>query len=259
VQTGATATGLSAGTYNFTVTDAVGCVKTGTVTIAPVNVFSGALSGTSPTCIASNGALSVTASGGTAPYTYLWNNGATTSSISGLPQGGYNVTITDANGCVGHAYQSLQSTTPISLGLATTQATCIYNNDGSILAVPTGGTAPYTYTWSNGNTTNNPTGLGAGHYYVSVTDANGCSKIANNYVSYNPSNNSCYCTVEGFVYADANNNCTQDVGELGIDNIQIHLAGFGYTYTDSGYYSMKVPNGSYTLSESVQTFYPLST
>jgi hypothetical protein len=259
VQTGTAATGLSAGTYNFTVTDAVGCVRTGTVTIAPVTVVSGALSATAPSCIASNGAISVTASGGATPYTYLWNTGATTSGLTGIPAGGYNVTITDANGCVGHAYQSLNPTTPISIGLSTTNATCIYANDGAILAVPTGGTAPYTYTWSNGNTTNNPTGLGAGNYYVSVTDVNGCTKNAVNHVGYNPSNNSCYCTVEGFVYDDANNNCVQDLGELGIDNIQIHLAGFGYTYTDSGYYSMKVPNGSYTLSESVQTFYPLST
>lgn len=259
VQTGATASGLPAGSYSFTVTDAVGCVKSGTVAISPVAVVNGTLSATTPSCIAANGALSVTASGGTAPYTYLWNNGGTTSAIGSLTAGAYNVTITDANGCTGFKYTYLNPSTPINLGLSTTQATCIFNNDGAALVVPTGGTAPYTYLWSNGNTTNNPTGLVSGNYYVYVTDANGCTKNAQAHVPYNAGNNSCYCTVEGTVYNDANGNCTQDVGEAGIKNIQMHLSGVGYAYTDTfGYYSFIVPSGTYTLSETVQTYYPLS-
>ena len=145
----------------------------------------------------------------------------------------------------------------MSLGLATTPASCIYTSDGVITATAVGGTAPYT--WNTTSGTNVINNLATGNYYVSVTDANGCSASSYTNVPYNPNGNACYCTITGTVYEDANSNCIMDAGEQGIPNIQMHLSGFGYAYTDaSGVYSFKAPSGSYTLSESIQTIYPLA-
>jgi uncharacterized repeat protein (TIGR01451 family) len=258
VQTGLTASNLSPGTYSFHIVDANGCVRNGTVVIPPVNTITASFSSLSPLCTQSNGSITVTASGGTAPYTYSWSNSATSQTISNLPAGGYSVTVTDNMGCSITKYKSLPAYSPLGVGLSTTQASCIYSNNGSVVATPFSGTPPYTYTWSNGGNTSTISNLLTGFYYVHVSDANGCVKNAQAFVPYNQTNNSCYCTITGTVYNDLNNNCTKDAGEPGIQNIQVHCSGYGYVYTNaSGVYSFKVPSGSYTLSESVLSYYPL--
>ncbi len=250
------------GNYGFTVTDAAGCIRTGTVFIPPVSTINAFLNNGSVTCPVTTGNLLVTASGTNGPFTYLWNNGATTPSITGVTIGNYNCTITDALNCSIKKYGSLIQSTPLTVGFASTPSSCIYTADGSILANATGGLAPYTYFWSNSQSGANATGLTTGNYYVSVTDANGCHNSYNNNmanVGYNAANNSCYCTITGTVYADANNNCTRDAGENGINNIQIHCTGLGYAYTNSnGVYSFMAPTGTYTLTESIQQIYPLA-
>lgn len=256
-QTGTTASNLPPGNYSFTITDANSCVRTGSITIQPVNIITVSFTHTSPTCTQANGSISVSASGGASPYTYSWSNAATTSSITGVAAGGYSVTITDNAGCAITKSHYLAAYSPLSIGIASTPASCVYTSDGIITATPFGGTAPYT--WNTTTGTNTMTGLATGNYYVGVTDANGCTAYQNANVPHNPSNNACYCTVTGTVYHDANNNCVKDAGENGIPNIQMHLNGFGYAYTDAnGVYSFKAPNGSYSLSETVQTLYPLS-
>lgn len=258
-QTGVTASNLSAGVYAFSITDANGCVRGGTVNIPPVDVVTLALSGSDATCLQSDGTASVTASGGTLPYSYLWTNGGTTASITNLPSGTYGITVTDANGCHTTKYRSVAASSPVSVGLASTPASCVFATDGSINATPVGGTLPYTYIWNNGPTTQNNTNIGSGYYNVYVTDAVGCTASAFSYLGYNAANNSCYCTITGTVYDDANGNCTQDAGEQGIPNIQVHCSNIGYAYTDAnGVYSFIVPTGSYTITETVQNFYPLS-
>lgn len=258
LQTGVTASALPAGTYGFHITDAVGCVRNGAAVINPVSIISLGMSSTSATCTMANGSASVSASGGTAPYTYLWSGGGTSSSITSVPAGYYNVSVTDAAGCHSTGYTHVSSSSPVTIALGSTSPSCIYSADGSLTATPFGGTSPYTYSWNTGGTGSSISGLGAGYYSVHVSDAMGC--VANRWVNLAAgSGTACYCTIQGTVYYDANGNCIQDSGEPGIEGIQIHCAGFGYTYTDaSGHYSFRVPSGSYTISETVQTFYPLS-
>ncbi|WP_276131755.1 DUF7619 domain-containing protein [Polluticoccus soli] len=258
-QTTTTATTLAAGTYSFKITDANNCVRTGSVNVPPINNVMVSVSAINATCTLSNGSLAATATGGATPYSYLWSNSATTPAISGLAAGGYSVKVTDNAGCSKTVSKSVAKSSPVNAALSSTPVSCIFNSDGSITANVWGGTAPYTYNWSNSQTTQTITGLKPGYYSVTVTDANGCTAFQSTILTYNASNNSCYCTITGTVYNDANSNCTQDAGELGIPNIQIHASGLGYAYTNSaGVYSFKAPTGSYTISETVKAAYPLA-
>lgn len=173
--TTASISGLSAGTYGVTVTDANGCTGEAGVTISEPTALSLSTSGTDVSCNGeSDGSVSVTVSGGTAPYTYAWSNGATAASISGLSAGTYTITVTDANGCSASADVTVEEPSPLSLTYDGGDETCIGSADGFAVVNVSGGTAPYTYLWSNGATTATASGLSAGTYGVTVTDANGC-------------------------------------------------------------------------------------
>ncbi len=125
---------------------------------------------TSP--LAANGTASAIVSGGAAPYTFLWNTGATSSSISNLLPGLYNVTVTDNNGCSKVAsYNVLAgSCNGLAVTVTGTNATSFTSNNGSAVANVTGGTPPYSYVWNNGATTASISGLDVGAYVVTVTD-----------------------------------------------------------------------------------------
>ena len=258
-QTGVTATALAAGAYSFKVTDAVGCTQTGTVTVPPVDVISLSFTSTPALCTLSTGSMHVVAVGGVAPYTYSWTTGATTSSITSVPSGDYGITVTDNMGCSVTKYPYLYDYSPMTVGLTTTPASCIFTNDGIIAATPMGGTAPYSYGWSSGGTTGTINSLPYGPYWLYVTDATGCTASNYTYLPYDATATDCYCTISGTIYNDTNSNCTQDAGETGIPNIQVYCSGRGYTYTDAaGNYSFQVPTGTYTVSETVLGFYPLA-
>lgn len=258
-QTGTTATGLAPGRYSFKVTDATGCVRTGAVVVDPVSILNLNVSRSNTTCTQSNGAMSVSVTGGTSPYTYSWSNNGTGTSISNLGAGYYSVTVTDAVGCSKTSGGFVKVNSPVNVSLNTTHTSCIYSNNGNITATSTGGTAPYTYSWSNGGNTTTIATLPQGRYSVVVTDANGCRASARTYVGTTNASKSCYCTITGTVYNDANGNCIKDAGEQGIQNIQVHCSGYGYAYTNAnGVYSFKVPTGSYTITESIQAYYPLA-
>lgn len=257
--TGATISSMPAGTYWFDVVDAVGCTQSGSVVISPVHIIGASFSPTAALCTTSSGAMSVSPFGGTGPYTYLWTTGSTSSSISSVPAGYYGVTITDAAGCSAYKYSWVPVYSPLSLSLSSTPASCIFTADGSITATPSGSAGPFTYSWTGGGTTSTITGQLTGLYWVTVTDAAGCTATDYTHLGYNPASTSCYCTISGTVYDDANGNCVQDAGEAGIPNIQIYCSGRGYTYTDmSGHYSFLVPSGVYTVTETVLAYYPLS-
>lgn len=258
-QTGVTATGLAVGSYGFTVTDDVGCVRTGSVVIGPESTINASISAVDAICPATNGSVSVSVSGTNPPFTYLWNNGNTTSSISPAPLGGYSCTITDNVGCAVVKSDAVQSNSPVNVGVSTTSTSCLYNCDGSAYANASGGTAPYTYSWSNGGSGQFSNTFCVGYGGVTATDANGCSDYQHFTIGNSATWDDCYCTIRGTVYEDINGDCVMDAGEPGMENIMIHCAGFGYAFTNSnGEYAFQVPVGSYTVSQNIQAFYPLA-
>ena len=171
------ATVLAAGNYSVTVTDKNGCTASATVTINNVSGPSATASATDASCGNSNGSATVTATGGTSPYTYLWSNGASTSSATALAAGNYTVTVTDKNGCTASATVTINNVSGPSATASGTDATC-GNSNGTATVTATGGTSPYTYLWSNGASTSSATNMAAGNYSVTLTDANGCTASA---------------------------------------------------------------------------------
>ena len=135
------------------------------------------VTGTNVTCNgANNGTATAVGAGGWAPYTYLWSNGATTSTITGLAPGSYSVTATDID--QGYAVGSITIAQPSALFVEVSceSQICSLAPDGRAHVTPANGTEPYTYLWNTGGTTPLITGLAAGTYSVTVTDANGCTK-----------------------------------------------------------------------------------
>lgn len=257
--TGATLTNVAPGTYAFQVTDAVGCIRTGTAVVSPISTINASVQASTVVCPNTTGTATAVVNGSNPPFTYLWSNGATTSQITGVGLGSYSCVITDGVGCSVTKSASVRAVSPIRIAVSATPATCLYNTDGSATASATGGLAPYTYSYTNGSTTANATGLGVGRYWVTVTDANGCSSRRHFWITNAATSTSCYCTISGTVYVDANTNCNLDAGEAGLQNIMIHCSGFGYTFTDAnGNYSFQVPTGTYTISQQVHAYYPLA-
>jgi|GEM_PF-1916858 len=180
-QTTATASGLTAGTYMVSVTDATGCMQVQSVMINEPAAITVSFTSANVTCESTNnGSATATPAQGTAPFTYAWSanaNGQTTQTASGLAAGTYMVSITDTNGCTAVDNITINQNPNITLTVSGANASCYSEEDGTAIASPSGGTPPLQYTWSanaNGQTTATASGLTAGTYMVSVTDATGC-------------------------------------------------------------------------------------
>ncbi len=178
----ASVSGLSATSYNVTVSDAIGvCQSIQTVTVTQPNAITSTFNQTNVNCFGSStGSATVNPSNGTPGYTYLWSasaGGGSNATASGLAAGTHTVTVTDAHACI-HT-NSVTITQPNQLTLDSIQLIqplCYGGNNGQIIAHNThGGTAPYTTTWSNGGSGSTLSGLSAGNYFGTITDANGCS------------------------------------------------------------------------------------
>ncbi|WP_221412673.1 SprB repeat-containing protein, partial [Fulvivirga lutimaris] len=167
--------GISGGYYVLTVTDANGCEAKATA-IVENTVFidiNGII--TNSGCSTNNGSVDVTVEGGVAPYTFYWSNGQETEDLSGLAAGAYRLTATDANGCLSSRTFIVRENNPISLSASMQQTACVENNSGAIDLTIIGGEEPYSYSWSNGEATEDIDGLAAGRYTVNIVDNSGCS------------------------------------------------------------------------------------
>jgi gliding motility-associated-like protein len=177
VGSGASVTGLVAGVYSCTITDANGATHTESFTITQPTSLTATTSQTNVNCSAgSNGTATVTATGGTSGYTYSWTNSSSTlATATGLVAGTYACTVTDANGC--SISKSFTITQPVALTATTAQTDVAINGNstGSATVNVTGGTTGYSYSWSNGDTTATTSNLAAGTYTCTITDANSCS------------------------------------------------------------------------------------
>ncbi|MEX1132542.1 MAG: hypothetical protein WEC15_04890, partial [Flavobacteriales bacterium] len=175
-------TGLAPGDFSVTVTDANGCSTLAQASVGgtPAVQASGVV--TDNLCNGdTQGTIDLDVGSGTAPYQYLWSNGSTTADQDGLSAGIYSVTVSDANGCSTTLEFEVKETSIIRIDTILSSHSGGYNvstyggDDGSISTSVSGGTAPYTYSWSTGSTTANLNGLPAGVYTLEVTDANGCT------------------------------------------------------------------------------------
>ena len=171
---------LSNGTYNITVTDVNGCTGTNSVAVTQPSAVSSSISShTNVSCYGgNNGSATVSASGGTGSLHYSWSNSATTTTISTLTPATYSVTVTDSFSCSATSSVTItQPSAPLKDSILFPNTINFYHRN-AIVGV-TGGTSPYTYSWSpSGGTAATASGLGVGTYSVLVTDNNGCTASA---------------------------------------------------------------------------------
>jgi gliding motility-associated-like protein len=173
---------LGAGTYNVVITDANGCTIDSAITISENSPIVALTSSTNLLCFGDgSGAIQMTITGATPPYNILWSNGSVIEDQTGLSAGVYSVLVNDSNNCVfadtfvvAEPPQLTMSSSPLTYtngyNVSAHQAT-----DGAIDVTAAGGTAPLTFSWSGGQTSEDLIGIGAGTYLVTVIDANGCT------------------------------------------------------------------------------------
>jgi large repetitive protein len=185
-QSGNSFTGNCSGSYTVFIKDINGCEIQVTANLVNPPLLTETITVITPaTCGAANGAITVSASGGTTPYSYTNNGGPsqTTTVFASLPANTYNVIVTDSRGCTATASGTVvNQSAPIPTILAQTNVNCFAGNTGTILIGGTGGLAPYTYKWVSNpvgssipfQTSNSFTNLVAGCYVATIRDVNGC-------------------------------------------------------------------------------------
>jgi outer membrane protein OmpA-like peptidoglycan-associated protein len=174
-------TNVTAGIYSLTATDANGCLQTvGTTLSQPTKIERSVKSITNVSCFGDNGgAIDIVVAGGVGPYTYKWNNGTTTQDLNGVSSGKYSVVLTDANNCSTTLEAEITQPSQLSVKIDTViNIFCYGDRKGSIRLSASGGSQPYSFSWSNGATTRDIADLPAGSYSVTVTDSKGCFKTA---------------------------------------------------------------------------------
>ena len=182
-------TGVVAGTgLAYSVTDANSCTPvTGTLNVSQPTIISASAVATQIACYGGTGSIALSASGGTGSLTYSWTNSATSQNLSSLAAGTYTVTVTDANNCTAASTATINpAPSAVTASAVATQIVC-NGGTGSIALTASGGTGTLTFAWSNSATSQNLSGLSAGTYTVTVTDANLCAATANATLSPAPS------------------------------------------------------------------------
>jgi gliding motility-associated-like protein len=172
-------TDAAADIYIYQVIDAAGCNSFETITIGSPTEVIGTSTVIDATCGICDGEATITASGGSAPYTYNWSDGQTTSIAGSLCPGVQTVQISDFNNCVVNVNVGVSDIGgPTSYTMTEVGVTCNDGNDGSADVTASGGTLPYTYLWIHDGSANSlAPNLEEGNYNVEITDSNGCVLI----------------------------------------------------------------------------------
>ncbi len=229
--TGSTAQDLMtvpAGSYTLSVTDGNGCQTQQTITInnTPGNLTHVNTIITNEVCGNGQGAINNVISGGTTPYTYLWNTGATTQDLNNIPAGNYSWTVTDNAGCSFSLHPVvINTTTGLGVTNVVTNEICT-NGQGAINLTVTGGVSPFIYLWSNSATTEDVSGLPAGTYSCTVTDNSGCIfHTGNIIVNNNPG------TLD-VIFSSVNEVCNNDQGSIDL-TVSGGTSPFTYLWSNS--------------------------
>lgn len=215
-QNAATASNLISGQYQVIVTDANSCIESATVIInQPAAPLAASYTANNISCYgANNGSITVTSTGGTQNYNYLWSVTPSVNSpaASSLPSGSYSITVTDANNCT-FAIGNMPITEPTVLAInpVVTDVSCPNHGDGSILTNTSGGTVPYNFNWGGAGTTADLLNIDGGNYSLTVTDNNGCSltesfvvtELPGVSVAGTPVNVLCYPLQNGYITLSA--------------------------------------------------------
>jgi len=205
---------LEEGDYTVSVTDENNCTVTKSFTLDDPSEIIIDANMEIPSCPDSDdGSISVIATGGTPDYSYLWDDGSTDSTLTGVTAGEYIVIITDMNGCELTSTLTLDAPLEIEANISSTDVTENGADDGTAIANPTNGIAPYSFLWSTEETTDSIGGLSPGVYTVSITDAMGCQIVAEVVINNGDcniestttiENISCYGEKDGSISIDLN-------------------------------------------------------
>lgn len=175
-QTGARLVNLMPGTYTVTVRDVNGCAQTANSTVLAPPSISAQVTASPQVCQgAANGSANVAVTGGTAPFSFVWNNGSISQAPQNLVSGLYQVTVTDSRNCTAIAQATIAQAPRPEVDVTAPATVCGGLDTASARTLVSGGTAPFAYLWNTGSTAPNLLNLGSGAYRVTVTDRFGCT------------------------------------------------------------------------------------
>jgi gliding motility-associated-like protein len=246
--TSSVASGFGVGSYTCTITDNHGCTVTAVAVISQPAALTAVVSSSNATCGMLNGSATVTAGGGTPGYTYSWTpSGGTSSVATGLGAGNYTCLITDNKGCTVTAIVPIIQPVSMSVTVSSVNVSCNGGNNGAATVIVSGGTNPYSFTWSPapgmGQGTGTVSGLIAQVYTVQISDAQQCSTVISVPISQPPA-----LTV---IMSSSNVSCNGGNNGSATVTASGGTPGYTYNWTPSGGTSSVAANlsaGSYTAT-----------